>query len=198
MSWRCSCGLINSSLNTGCYCKTGIQVTINKPDFVMLVVAMKGLNMESRDMTELEKKQAKFFNETTVFVADMDRIALEEHINELADIVFEGRARLSAATQRRRELNAGLKTKEWLVSNDGPDATVTDAINTIQVRKQRLSKMDKIRANLLKTLPEDIVNQMMPALEARATEAQVNSIERETNKLEELETNDNDPFSGSK
>jgi hypothetical protein len=172
MSWFCNCGLRNSGLNLNCADLSNkaehFQVSNNTPDKYMAIVAGRGLNM-----TEQEALFAQFFNKGKLLVKDMDMTKLREHREVLARVVFEGKAHLAAVDDelRERKAKSGPKVKEWTLSPTS-DQVTSDAINAVKVRKERMSKMDKIAADLRKIqgMDEDAINEIVSNLERKATE----------------------------
>ena len=127
-------------------------------------------------MTEQEELFAKYYNQEKILVKDMDVVQLREHREELAQIAFEAKARLVATDEESRERNSKSKNKEWLLSADNSQAN-SDAINAVAVRKARMSKMDKMRMQLLAAgIDEDTVKEMVKTLERKATEKDVKAI----------------------
>lgn len=178
MSWKCNCGLINGGTNKHC---AGIQlsqyshyqVSVNEPDWIMAVIAAKEVGL----MTPEEELYAKFYNHERICVQDMDHIELQTHIEELQKIAFEAKARVQSATDKRREDNAKISKKEWLVSDDRPDVNVSDAINVVKKRQERMSKMDKIQKQLRDAgIDEDVIKEMIRNLSARATDAKLKTV----------------------
>lgn len=130
----------------------------------------------ARTMTKEEELFRKFYAEEEILVKDMDDIQLREHRDKLREIAFEAKARAVSADDKVRERNAKKTNKEWLLTPTQPDLASSDAINAVKLRQARMSKMDKLRADLLKTLDEETVNDMMKNLESKATEKQVKTI----------------------
>jgi len=175
MSWYCSCGLLNSGLNKSCADQrcNQLQATANKPDFLQTLVVANGVN----SMTPQEELFAKFYNHEKILVKDMETSQLREHRDELSHIAFEAKARLVAADDEGRERKAKTSNKEWLITSIEPDAISTDAINAIKVRKERMSKMDKLRSQLLTAgIDEVTVNEMVANLEKKATEKNLKTV----------------------
>ena len=188
MTWLCSCGLRNSGLNQQCAglnqsilgCSEHTQISSNSPDYLMFVVASRELGLVGRNgMTNQEELYVKFYNKGKLLVADMDVTQLREHRETLAQIAFEAKATLAAADDelRERKAKSSVKAKEWLVTPTGPDQTTSDAINAVKVRKERMSKMDKMKAQLLSAgIDEATVNEMIASLERKATEKNLKTV----------------------
>jgi hypothetical protein len=174
MSWLCNCGIVNSSANESCpgkYAswKQGVehkQVSPNSLDWIQMYLAVRELNM-----TPQEELFAKLYNHEKVLVKDMDVIQIRDHREELQQIAFEAKARLSAADDELRERKAKTNNKEWLVTETEPNQTVTDAINAVKRRAVRMSKMDKTREQLKKAgLDDNLIKEMIGNLEKKATD----------------------------
>lgn len=128
-------------------------------------------------MTPQEELFAKFYNNTKVLVKDMDDGALREHREQLQAIAFEAKARLVAADDESRERKSKRENKEWLLTDVNPDVKVSDAINVVQQRKAKMSKMDKLRKQLLDSnIDEETVNEMIRNLEQKATTPKLKTV----------------------
>lgn len=99
-------------------------------------------------MTPQEELFSKFFSSEKILIKDMDLVSLRAHREELSQIAFEARARLSAVDdeERTRKNGSGIRGFERSINTD--DIT-SDAINAINARSKRLDKKEKIRQNLL-------------------------------------------------
>jgi len=155
------------------------MISENTPDFLMALVASNELGLVGRkNMTEQEELYSKFYNKGKLLVADMDVTQLREHRETLSQIAFEAKATLAAADDelRERKAKSSVKSKEWLVTPTGPDQTTSDAINAVAIRQKRMSKMDKLRSDLLKSLDPETVNEMIAQLERKATEKNLKAV----------------------
>lgn len=180
MSWLCSCGIINSGANENCPAAlTWVsieheQVSANSPDRVMAAIAASECGMS---MTMQEEMFAKFYNHEKVLVKDMDLVQLREHRDELQKIAFEAKARLSAADDESKERKAKTSNKEWLVTDGQPNVNVSDAINVVKQRAARMSKMDKLRKQLMDAgIDEATIKEMISGLERRATDGKLKTV----------------------
>lgn len=101
---------------------------------------MSDINM-AEDKLELH---AKFYNSESIQVAAMDMLQIEERIRDLESIIFEAKAYHNAVSDEKRKRVAKLKleNKEWLITPDGNDPTLTDAI--VANKRKRVSKADKL------------------------------------------------------
>jgi len=158
------------------------------------------------NMTPNEELFAKYYNRGKILVKDMDDTSLREHRASLQEIAVEAKATLLAADDEIRERSAKKrgKDKEWLVSVDTDHSQATaDALNNIKTRTQRLSKIDKIRRDLLATgIDEDTVNEMVRNMERKATEQNLKAISFNKPKIEQpvviVKDNNKAPFDPSK
>jgi outer membrane murein-binding lipoprotein Lpp len=136
-------------------------------------------------MTPEEELFAKFYNHEKIMVVDMDVHQLREHRAELSKIAFEAKARLVAADDETRSRTAKTKSKEWLSTIEGDQAS-SDAINVVETRKKRMSKMDKLREQLVAAkLDEATINEMIGNLEKTATEPKLKTVTFKTKKVTE-------------
>ncbi len=128
-------------------------------------------------VTPQEELFAKFYNQEVMLVKDMDIIALRTHRDELAAIAFEAKARLVATDDEARTRNAKSKTnKEWLVTADESQVN-SDTVNAVKVRQARMTKMDKIKSQLLAAgIDDETVKEMVKNLERKATEKDMKAI----------------------
>lgn len=164
--WRCeSCKGYNDILNVSCsFCK------VYKPSWIsakyqMLVELERGIfdcngvlsrydyDWEGRAKkltmsTPNEDLHAKFFNEEALLVVNMSDIDLDEHIHELETIAREAKARILAATEEKRTRRAKAGNKAWRIEPNGPDPNVTDSLNKVKQRSQRMGKLDTMRQKM--------------------------------------------------
>ena len=174
MTWLCSCTLLNSGLNNQCAATKSdtsedkhYRISSNTPDFHTSLAVGRETRYIMNDSEELF---SKFYNHQRVLICDMDMDSLREHRDELSKIAFEAKARLRAAEDEVRERAAKSGKKEWLVNTDTNQST-SDAIRDIKVRKDRMSKIDKIRQQLLSAGIDDAtVKEMVTNMERKATE----------------------------
>ena len=173
MSWLCSCGLLNASANQYC---AGIktpgftehnQISPSTYDITLYWTAERRVK---ELMTPNEELHAKFFSEEAALVINLNDIELEEHIQELEMIIREGKARVIAASEERKNRRAKKGSKgEWQIAPTGPDVTVTDAINKVKQRSSRMSKLDKIRDKLAALgISDNEIDQMVSKMVAQA------------------------------
>lgn len=183
MSWLCKCGLINSGLNESGSCSSAFrdgkehyQITPNEPDFIQAVVATQDLRLIGINMTEREDLFVKFYNAEKILVKDMDSVQLREHREQLSQIALEAKARLQADDDESRERNAKSKNKEWQLSDSSVQSN-SDAINAPKIRKERMTKLDKMKEQLINAgIDEETVAEMMKNMERKATEKDVKAI----------------------
>lgn len=117
-------------------------------------------------MTKEEELFSEFYNKERILVKDMDLIQLRGHRELLAKIALEAKARCTASDEELRERKAKTSKKEWLIT----DQPVSDLINVPEVRKKRMSRMDKLKSDLQKIgISDGIVKEMTRKLEAQAT-----------------------------
>lgn len=117
----------------------------------------------------------------------MDIIQLREHRAELSKVAFEAKARLVAADDETRSRTAKTKSKDWLTTIEG-DQVSSDAINVIETRKKRMSKMDRLRAQLVAAkIDEATINEMIGNLEKTATADNLRTV---TFKVEKTKTSE--------
>ena len=178
--WLCSCGMLNQGRHQICVnnwhygnCR---QISANEPDYFMARDVAEELNC----MTQNEELFATYYNRGKILVKDMDDSDLREHRNSLQQIATEAKATLLAADDEIRERAAKKSTKErdWLVTID-PESSqaVSDAINVVEKRRVRMSKMDKLREQLIKAnIDEATVNEMVKNLERQATDQKLKTV----------------------
>jgi hypothetical protein len=121
------------------------------------------------NMTPNEELFAKFYNEEAVLVQPMNDIELDEHIHELETIAREAKARILASKEERQTRTAKKGTKAWKVEPIGPDPTVTDSINKVKQRSQRMSKLDSMRERLSSIgIADSEIEQMISKMVSKA------------------------------
>lgn len=111
------------------------------------------------EMTDKEQLYQKFFADTVTLVQDMDDAALRAHIEELGNIAFEARTRLVAADSIARK-RAFDKKKALKVTVPNNDDFTSDAINNINDRQKKMTKVEKEIERLVNmgVAREDAVN----------------------------------------
>jgi ribosomal protein L12E/L44/L45/RPP1/RPP2 len=137
-----------------------------------------------KSMTPNEELFATYYNRGKILVKDMDDTSLREHRLSLWQIATEAKAQLLASDDEVRERAAkkSTKDKEWLASVDA-DFNTSDLINVVEKRKARMSKMDKLEAQLLAAgIDEATVKTMVSQLERKATDQKVKSLSFKTSK----------------
>lgn len=130
------------------------------------------------DSNDNEKLFAQYYNKGKLLVCDMDDTEIREHREKLRLIATEAKAHLMATDDDIRERGAKkkLKDKTWLVSVE-TDRASSDAINVVQARKSRMSKLDRIKSDLEKAGFDDaIIKEMMRGMEKRATDKTLKTI----------------------
>ena len=189
--WTCNnCKSKNDILTSNC-----IGCNIYKPDWVseycqavveikrdIFIARIESYNIswiqadEDETVTPQEELFAKFYNQEKILVKDMDVSTLREHRDELSKIAFEAKARLVATDDESRERNAKTKNREWLVTAESGQVN-SDSLNAVASRTKRLTKMDKLKSQLLTAgIDEDTVKEMIRNLERKATEKDVKAI----------------------
>jgi len=186
--WTCSnCKFENDLLTNNCrICKLykpdwiteefQAKIEIQRDIFIGRIESYIIELIDKDNMTPQEELFAKFYNQEKILVKDMDVSTLREHRDELSKIAFEAKARLVATDDEGRERNSKTKNKEWLVTADSSQVN-SDTLNVVKTRAARMSKMDKLRSQLLTAgIDEDTVNEMVKNLERKATEKDVKAI----------------------
>jgi hypothetical protein len=176
--WNCEiCKGYNDVLNNHCvFCKA------YKPDWITskhqaLIEIDRGIFdwygiLEGRvnnTVTPNEELFAKFYSEEMLLVQGMNDADLDEHIHELESIAREAKSRITAATENKRTRAAKSGNKSWKVEPLGPDPTVTDSLNKVKQRSQRMSKLDKMRDSMAALgIPQSELDQMLSKMVAQA------------------------------
>ncbi len=98
-------------------------------------------------MTDEKRKElhAEFYNKERLSVSSMSDAELYAEIEELEVICAEAKPRLRAAADEQRERYAKLtkEEREQLISESGRGLTGSDALNSVKIRKDRMTKADK-------------------------------------------------------
>lgn len=127
------------------------SISLSRIDFLSLLFPNspdRASLLERMRMTEKEELFARFFSQAYnkgKDISQMDFTELDSWIRELENTVFEAKATLQGASQAKREREANLKTseREKIRTADGQYVT-SDAINSVNKRKERMSKTDKV------------------------------------------------------
>lgn len=141
-------------------------------------------------VTPQEELFAKFFNNEKEVIKDMDMLTLRAHREELAQIAFEARARLTAADAETREREAKTKKSKGFSTNLATDEVTSNAINKVKERGAKISKQEKLIQNLMK----------LPGIDRAAAEKMVsarnikdatdnNEIKRDNFRVDDLKSN---------
>lgn len=193
MTWLCQCGLKNAGFSGICagtnqkildYSGKHEQVSNNVLGW--LDFAILGVNM-----TEDEKKDLaiKYWNQELGLVANMSVDELRVHREELQAIAFESKMRLQAIDSHERDKRAKLSIsqKEWIVTRE-PDETVSNAINVVNQRRGRMSKIDKLDMQLRAAgIDDSIRKEMLSKLEQNATDKSLKTVDFSVPKPEKVE-----------
>jgi hypothetical protein len=180
MSWKCSCGTINAGLlERNCAYLQKLpnwnhqQISVNSLDSLRIYVATKEI---AKNMTPDEELFATYYNRGKIQVSSMDDTGLREHREQLRKIATEAKAHLIAADDEIRERQAKKGNKDWLVTTD-TSQSVSDAINVVEKRRARMSKMDKLKQQLIDLgMDDETIRQTIGGLERRATEQRLKSV----------------------
>ena len=186
--WLCSCGMLNQGRHQICvnnwFYTNCRQISANEPDYFMArdteeeIFSINLRRELKQSMTENEQLFATYYNRGKILVKDMDDTQLREHIISLRQIATEAKATLLAADDENRERVAKRtsKGKEWLLTVDDSQSA-SDLINVVEKRKARMSKMDKLREQLLNAnIDEATVNEMVKNLERKATDQKLKTV----------------------
>lgn len=161
MTWICQCGLVNVNANTYCAACIFTNPRFSKRteigDFDSYDELLTSVRLHSLrrliDMTPQEELFAKLFNHEIEFVKDMSILEIRAHREELARITYEGSVRIRAVDHVEKERIKAKKISEGptgIERNKNVDEQTSQAINVVKERQKRLTKLDKIKENLLK------------------------------------------------
>lgn len=111
---------------------------------------------ETSKMDDKTALHATFYNNEKELIEDMSDSDLEAHIEELAAIAFEARARINAGQDKKRERQANSDNqKVWLSKVEDGNFDSNAAIGAVEGRKKRQSKSDKLFGDMTKLLGVD-------------------------------------------
>jgi hypothetical protein len=141
---------------------------------------------ENKGMTEQEKLFAEFYQKGRALVKDMDDMKLRETRADMSRIVFEGKAYLVSYDDEARERKAkNGNAQQWLTTDTNPNVIASDAIAAVKIRKERMTKLDRYKKDLLKIgMDENIVNEMVKNLEKGITEANLKTVNFGTKQIQ--------------
>lgn len=118
-------------------------------------------------MTPQEELFSKFFNHEKILVKDMSTLELRAHRDELSAISFEARARMSAVDEEEKERKSKARKENGPTGFSRSVATddkTSDAINAVKARQKKMSKEDRIIADMIKIgIPEAEANRIVSA-----------------------------------
>jgi len=172
------CSLTNNILNKSCYCGKTRDFTISESihraalrDIYGVLSYRNGLE-ERREFIPTMDNEKRMELHTKFFAQGysdcegktIDEIIAEEE--ELEEIVVTAKAALHGKGQARREKEANLSKEERdRLRAKGLDVTVSDAINGPKLRKDRMSKADKLAEILAGVMNDDDVKSTMANLQ---------------------------------
>lgn len=138
------CGLINVELIES----FGLAIAL-------IEAKRKGELIYNMDKVELH---AQFFNRAVEVISALDFPKLQEFIEENEKILIEARANISAAKDEARKRLAKLKpeSKEWLVTGDEVDGSISNSLLTKKPRKTKLDKLVDTYAELGIEMPDEL------------------------------------------
>ena len=167
MPWICkNCNSNNSNLNAYCArCKHKVGILIPKENETYydddeslrtkvilwkLEQAKLGLTekkekrrMDDSNLTKREKFFIDISSSERTLVSSMDDIALRAHIEELQEIAKEVKVRLIISDDEARDRSAKKKQKKGFIVNLEADEFTSNAINNINERQRKMTKVEK-------------------------------------------------------
>jgi hypothetical protein len=155
--WQCPvCSEELGDYNAYCeYCLIRENTKVFNPDkhYIRDVCIYSITVGGAKPMTPQEELFAKLFNHEKSLVQDMDVLTLRAHREELSQIAFEARARLTAVDdeeQTRKKKANGESKPTGFERSLNEDDTARSAINAIKGREDKLSKKERVLAGLKK------------------------------------------------
>lgn len=176
MSWLCKCGAVTShAFDYCCYqsykpnVEHGLVGRIT-PDFTGVAIATGYARIERSCMTKQEELYVQFYNKSRNFIVDMDMTQLREHREMLSAIAYEAKVTLGAVDDELRERTAKSNKKDWLITPTNQNQTTSDAINAVKIRKERMSKVDRMYQQFLSAgIDEQTAKEMAGKVEKNMT-----------------------------
>lgn len=169
--WKCQCGILAYNVVKVCpLCKakktdelqpfddydtmlSDVQnwhldklIAVSNPELVYKLKT-NTLIENNPHMTPEEELFATFFHHEKSLVKEMDDLTLRAHREELSKVAREARARIYAADDEIKERTKKVKGFKASISTD--DAT-SDAINSIEKRRNKISKEQRFIESLAK------------------------------------------------
>lgn len=141
-----------------------------------LYIHLPVLELNEEQMTEDEQLYAQFYSNPDV-LSKCSTMSIEELLvweEDLRKIVLEAKATQSRVSTTRKERVSKLTKEERdkLITN--PDGTVSDAINAVKIRRDRMSKADKLAA-LLKDMGIESSGDIMKNIKADETKQAIHN-----------------------
>ncbi len=145
------CNLYNDILTVHCKdCSTHRPLVLELAS-IQIAYERNPTRLQDYLMAEKTKieKHTEFFNSGMILYSQMEFTQRREWRDKLADIILEARANLSAADRVDAEESSklGPDGRAWLITNDEGGS---DKLNAPKIRKERMSKMDKLAEDMAK------------------------------------------------
>lgn len=154
------------------HCKYYLCNKVRPAEYLSLALGQIGRSVsQDYKMADDKVEEArKFFNAEVAVITSLDDFQLAQRLQEMCDIDFEAKSRINAIHHEQRERSAKKtgKEKSWLV-NINDSVTVSDAINNVKERKSRMSKGDKLLADLRNLMGDDEANAVMSQVARKVT-----------------------------
>jgi hypothetical protein len=174
MSWICPiCGVNNVNVNKFCanasHKKVERSETFEPFDSIDEIISLHRIRLIDRLIGELMTPQeelfSKLFNHEKLLVKDMDLLTLRAHREELAQMAYEARARLSAVDdeEKSRKKKNGPQGPTGFQRSLNIDDVTSDAINNVKERQKKLTRSESVRAGLLKIMSVEDADKAMAA-----------------------------------
>ena len=182
VGWYCNCDGYNDILSPFSHYTCNSIRPVELDEHVEIAIRKRGVLqywanfMPMND--EVKELYSKFFAEEKTAYKTLDFDARRSHRTELEQICFEAKARIAAMDWIEREENESLNPtqREWLRnSRKNPDPNLTDAVTVIKDRKKRVSKADKLLADMQFLGVEDSET-LIRNVERKATKSKMDGI----------------------
>lgn len=173
--YSCSkCSDYNDILTIRCrHCNSYRDEEYNHIELELATIVRRGLdlilyNVERKEYIMKDEERADLFSKfyaqagEEIVINNLSYTQLVEWEETLEKIVIEAKAKIRRSTDERnkQKLQMSKEERDRLITN--PDMSITDGLTAPKLRQDRMSKADKVAADMAKLgITPDMINQLM-------------------------------------
>jgi hypothetical protein len=195
IGWFCECKCYNSLIDVICSRCTiilpvqlqpaAIKYKFGRTEF-NLITSIKGKTLDDK-----QALYARFYADEKKLISSMDDLELENHLEEMASIAFEARARTTANQDELRERKGRKSSHERnLLQRSDSDFDSNSAISTVTERKKRMSRADKDFEAMKKLLGVEGASELLGKLDKTKYNPTGSTLSNRLDKSVELPTSE--------